>query len=291
VNLTLSLWESSRRKFQAFSDAAFSSIFGAFFFAPECSGGHIRCVRITLNSGTARWVKPMKSTATKMRIEESGEIRISAGEVMLSGELRVPDEATGIVLFAHGSGSSRFSPRNQYVARVIREAGVGTLLFDLLTRDEEAIDLQTRHLRFDISLLARRLVDVTNWLAWESNTSQLLPGYFGSSTGGGAALVAAAALGEKVGGVVSRGGRPDLAGDALPLVKAPTLLIVGGRDYQVIEMNREALAQLRCEKKLQIVPGATHLFEEPGTLEEVARLAAAWFVKHLSKRILGEARR
>ena len=155
------------------------------------------------------------------------------------------------------------------------------MLFDLLTRDEEAIDIQTRHLRFDISLLARRLVDVTNWLAWEAETNCLRPGYFGSSTGGGAALVAAAALGEKVGAVVSRGGRPDLAGDALPLVKAPTLLIVGGRDYQVIEMNREALAQLRCEKKLELVPGATHLFEEPGTLEEVARLAAAWFVRHL----------
>jgi putative phosphoribosyl transferase len=214
-------------------------------------------------------------------VEKVGEVRISVGSVMLSGELQVPDEASGIVLFAHGSGSSRFSPRNQYVARVIREAGVGTLLFDLLTRDEETIDMQTRQLRFDISLLARRLVDVTNWLAWKSGTNKLRPGYFGSSTGGGAALVAAAALGQRVGAVVSRGGRPDLAGDALPLVKAPTLLIVGGRDFQVIEMNREALAQLRCEKHLEIVPGATHLFEEPGTLEEVARLAAGWFVKHL----------
>lgn len=224
----------------------------------------------------------MTSRGTKTRLEKVGEVRISAGSVILSGELQVPDEATGIVLFAHGSGSSRFSPRNQYVARVIREAGQGTLLFDLLTRDEEAIDLQTRHLRFDISLLARRLVDVTNWLAWEGGTNQLRPGYFGSSTGGAAALVAAAALGEKVGAVVSRGGRPDLAGDALPLVTAPTLLIVGGRDYQVIEMNRQALARLRCEKRLEIVPGATHLFEEPGTLEEVARLAAAWFAKYLS---------
>ena len=223
----------------------------------------------------------MTSTVTRTALEKGREVRISAGSVMLSGKLTVPESATGIVLFAHGSGSSRFSPRNQYVARVIREAGVGTLLFDLLTRDEEAIDMQTRHLRFDISLLARRLVDVTNWLAWEDETNHLRPGYFGSSTGGGAALVAAAALGEKVGAVVSRGGRPDLAGDALPLVKAPTLLIVGGRDYQVIEMNREALAQLRCEKKLELVPGATHLFEEPGTLEEVARLAAAWFVRHL----------
>lgn len=210
-----------------------------------------------------------------------GEVRISAGSVMLSGELQVPNEATGIVLFAHGSGSSRFSPRNQYVARVIREAGVGTLLFDLLTREEEAIDTLTRRVRFDISLLARRLVDVTNWLARHPETSQFRPGYFGSSTGGGAALVAAAALGEKVGAVVSRGGRPDLAGDALPLVKAPTLLVVGGRDYQVIEMNREALTQLRCEKNLEIVPGATHLFEEPGTLAQVAHLAADWFRKYL----------
>jgi putative phosphoribosyl transferase len=226
----------------------------------------------------------MTSAGATTTVERLREVRISAGSVMLSGELQVPEEATGIVLFAHGSGSSRFSPRNQYVARVIRDAGVGTLLFDLLTRDEEAIDMQTRHLRFDIPLLARRLVDVTNWLAWESETNQLRPGYFGSSTGGGAALVAAAALGEKVGAVVSRGGRPDLAGDALPLVKAPTLLVVGGRDYQVIGMNREALAQLRCEKRLEIVPGATHLFEEPGTLEQVARLAADWFVTHLAKK-------
>lgn len=223
----------------------------------------------------------MTLTAVKSAAQKTGEVRISAGSIVLNGELLVPHEATGIVLFAHGSGSSRFSPRNQYVARVIREAGVGTLLFDLLTRDEEAIDMQTRHLRFDISLLAQRLVDVTHWLEWKEETKYLRPGYFGSSTGGGAALVAAAALGEKVGAVVSRGGRPDLAGDALPLVKAPTLLIVGGRDYQVIEMNKEALAQLRCEKKLEIVPGATHLFEEPGTLAQVAHLAADWFKKYL----------
>lgn len=225
----------------------------------------------------------MTPAGTMARPEEANEIVISAGGVTLSGELKVPDEATGIVLFAHGSGSSRFSPRNQYVARVIREAGVGTLLFDLLTRDEEAIDLQTRHLRFDISLLARRLVDATRWLALHNETNQLRPGYFGSSTGGGAALVAAAALGEKIGAVVSRGGRPDLAGEALPFVTAPTLLIVGGRDYPVIRMNEAALVQLHCEKSLQIVPGATHLFEEPGTLAEVAHLAADWFVRHLAK--------
>ncbi len=223
----------------------------------------------------------MTLAAVKSTAEKTGEVCISAGSVVLSGELLVPPEATGIVLFAHGSGSSRFSPRNQYVARLIREAGVGTLLFDLLTHEEETLDMQTRHLRFDISLLARRLVDVTRWLEWADETNHLRPGYFGSSTGGGAALVAAAALSEKVGAVVSRGGRPDLARDALLLVKAPTLLIVGGRDYQVIEMNREALVQLRCEKKLEIVPGATHLFEEPGTLAQVAHLAADWFREYL----------
>ena len=154
----------------------------------------------------------MTPIGAKTKLEKAGEVRIQAGSVTLSGELSVPDEATGIVLFAHGSGSSRFSTRNQYVARVIRDAGVGTLLFDLLTREEEEIDLRTRHLRFDIALLARRLVDATNWLAWEIETNHLRPGYFGSSTGGGAALVAAATLGTKVGAVVSRGGRPDLAG-------------------------------------------------------------------------------
>jgi putative phosphoribosyl transferase len=230
----------------------------------------------------------MTLTAVKSAAEKTGEVSLAAGSVVLNGDLLVPREATGIVLFAHGSGSSRFSPRNQYVARVIREAGVGTLLFDLLTREEEAIDMLTRRLRFDISLLARRLVDVTNWLAREPETSRLRPGYFGSSTGGGAALVAAAALGEKVGAVVSRGGRPDLAGDALPLVQAPTLLIVGGLDYQVIEMNQEALAKLQCEKKLEIVPGATHLLEEPGTLAQVAHLAAEWFKEYLQYGLGGQ---
>jgi len=215
-------------------------------------------------------------------------VRIPTGEVMLDGELNVPKGARGVVLFAHGSGSSRFSPRNQYVARVIRDAGIGTLLFDLLTREEEAVDLRTRHLRFDIDLLAERLVDATRWLEQEADRitveaspEHLRPGYFGSSTGGGAALVAAAKLGEAVGAVVSRGGRPDLAGPALAQVKSPTLLIVGGHDEPVIEMNEAARAQLRCENELKIVPGATHLFEEPGTLEEVARLAAEWFRQHL----------
>jgi len=215
----------------------------------------------------------------------SQQVSIASGGVLLDGELSVPRGARGVVLFAHGSGSSRHSPRNQYVARVIREAGIGTLLFDLLTRAEETVDLYKRHLRFDIGLLAHRLADATRWLEKETQeiTAQaqpehLRPGYFGASTGGSAALVAAAQLGETVGAVVSRGGRPDLAGPALLQVKAATLLIVGGRDEPVIRLNEAAYAQLRGEKALKIVPGATHLFEEPGALEEVARLASEWFV-------------
>ena len=206
------------------------------------------------------------------------DVQIRSGTVVLEGDLIIPVGAQGVVLFAHGSGSSRHSPRNQFVARTIREAGVGTLLFDLLTAEEEAVDARTGHLRFDIGLLAARLIDATYWLKGEY---YLRVGYFGSSTGGGAALVAAAELGEIVSVIVSRGGRPDLAGDALPQVKSPTLLIVGGLDYPVIEMNEEALARLRCEKELKIIPGATHLFEEPGTLEQVADLAAEWFQRHL----------
>jgi putative phosphoribosyl transferase len=209
------------------------------------------------------------------------DVRIPSGKVTLHGDLIIPASAEGVVLFAHGSGSSRHSPRNQLVAQTIREAGVGTLLFDLLTRAEEAIDERTAHFRFDIGLLAGRLVDATNWIGANAETSRLRVGYFGSSTGGGAALVAAAEVGEAIGAVVARGGRPDLAGQALPRVKSPTLLIVGGLDYPVIEMNREACASLRCEKELKIVPGATHLFEEPGTLDEVARLAADWFRNYL----------
>ena len=207
------------------------------------------------------------------------EVEIPAREVTLSGELNIPRNAAGVVLFAHGSGSSRHSPRNRHVARTIRNAGVGTLLFDLLTRDEEAIDAYTRHLRFDIGLLSDRLVNAAYWLKGEFD--DLRAGYFGASTGAAAALVAAAQLGKIVGAVVSRGGRPDLAADSLPLVKAPTLLIVGGLDYPVIEMNRQAYAHLRCEKEIEIVPGATHLFEEPGTMDQVAHLAAEWFQTHL----------
>ena len=210
-------------------------------------------------------------------------VQISAGTVTIEGDLTVPAGAHAVVLFAHGSGSSRFSPRNRHVAEALQDAGLATLLIDLLTRQEEAIDARTGHLRFDIGLLARRLVHATDWLRHEPLTAGFAIGYFGASTGAGAALVAAAARAESVGAVVSRGGRPDLAGEALRQVQAPTLLIVGGNDQPVIVLNREALAQLAAPtKELVIVPGATHLFEEPGTLEEVARLAAGWFTRHLT---------
>lgn len=223
----------------------------------------------------------MTAATPERKIFSGGEVQIKIGSALLNGELTIPEKAAGVVLFAHGSGSSRYSPRNQYVARVIRESGVGTLLFDLLTPEEERIDNFTREFRFDIDLLACRLIGSTKWLEGHAEASRLCPGYFGSSTGGAAALIAAAELAENVGAVVSRGGRPDLAGDALHRVKAPTLLIVGGLDGPVITMNKDAYAQLRCVKELTIVPGATHLFEEPGKLEEVASLAAKWFVKHL----------
>jgi putative phosphoribosyl transferase len=209
-------------------------------------------------------------------------VRVAAGPVTLEGNLALPTNARGVVLFAHGSGSSRHSPRNRFVAQMLQQAGLATLLVDLLTPEEEAVDLRTAHLRFDIGMLADRLVGATDWLGQQPATRDLRVGYFGASTGGGAALVAAAARPEPVGAVVSRGGRPDLAGPALPHVRAPTLLLVGGHDYPVIEMNREALAHLRCDKRLEIVPGATHLFEEPGALEEVARLARDWLLAHLA---------
>jgi dienelactone hydrolase len=213
---------------------------------------------------------------------EESSVKVSTGLVVLEGNLGIPDGARGIVLFAHGSGSGRHSPRNRYVARRLRQANLATLLIDLLTAEEETIDLQTRQHRFDIKLLAGRLVGATDWLTQNPDTRNLRVGYFGASTGAGAALVAAVECPELVAAVVSRGGRPDLAGQALPRVAAPTLLIVGENDLPVIGMNREALEQLRTEKELQIVPGATHLFEEPGTLEEVARLAAEWFVRYLN---------
>ncbi len=209
-------------------------------------------------------------------------VRVASGSINLEGNLRIPETAHGVVLFAHGSGSSRHSPRNRYVAQVLNQAGLATLLLDLLTSDEEAVDSQTGHLRFNINFLAQRLINATEWLAQNPDTQHLRRSYFGASTGAGAALVAAAQRPEAVSAVVSRGGRPDLAGEALSHVQAPTLLIVGGNDIPVIEMNQEALAQLRVEKKLEIVPSATHLFEEPGALEEVARLARQWFELHLT---------
>jgi putative phosphoribosyl transferase len=208
------------------------------------------------------------------------EVRIPVGRATLDGNLMVVDEAAALVLFVHGSGSSRHSPRNQFVARRLNDARLATLLFDLLTPEEELVDLRTAKLRFDIGLLAERLVHATNWAKRQKQTRDLAFGYFGSSTGGGAALVAAAELPNEIDAVVSRGGRPDLAGDALPKVNAHTLLIVGGEDHVVIDLNKQARAQMRCEVKLEIVPGATHLFEEPGALEQVAQLASDWFVLH-----------
>jgi putative phosphoribosyl transferase len=208
-------------------------------------------------------------------------VQVPAGLVTLEGNLTLPEEFRAIVLFAHGSGSSRHSPRNRYVARVLNEAKLATLLIDLLTLHEEVVDARTAQLRFDIDLLAERLVDATDWLTQFPDTKHLRIGYFGASTGAAAALAAAAVRPDAVRAIVSRGGRPDLAGAALTRVQAPTLLIVGEHDDQVVQLNRQALTQLRCEKRLVIVPGATHLFEEPGALDEVARLARDWFQRHL----------
>ena len=208
-------------------------------------------------------------------------VRVNIDKGSLEGMLGVPEHPHGVVLFAHGSGSSHLSPRNRHVAEVLRGHGLATLLIDLLTEEEEEIDVETGELRFDVELLAQRLIGAIEWLEAESATAELRLGCFGASTGAAAALVAAALRPESVAAVVSRGGRPDLAGPALAHVRAPTLLIVGGDDFSVIEMNRKALAQLRGEKRLEIVPGATHLFEEPGTLDAVARLAAEWFEQHL----------
>lgn len=214
------------------------------------------------------------------QIENS--VRIEAGNVVLDGDLVVPQRAEGVVLFAHGSGSSRLSPRNRYVARELNKVGLATLLMDLLTAEEEELDVRGQF-RFDIDLLAGRLMNATEWLGKAHATRNLLFGYFGASTGAAAALVAAAELPSRVQAVVSRGGRPDLAMAYLPKVKAPTLLIVGGADDVVIELNKKALAHLRTEKKMEIVSGATHLFEEPGALEAVAKLAAEWFSRFLRR--------
>jgi dienelactone hydrolase len=208
-------------------------------------------------------------------------VAIPADGVQLAGDLRLPPGAPGVVVFAHGSGSGRFSPRNRAVASFLVDAGLGTLLMDLLTSGEESVDLRTRHLRFDIGLLGRRVVATVDWLAAEPSTRDLDVGCFGASTGAAAALLAAAERPERVGAVVSRGGRPDLAGEALPRVTAPTLLIVGGRDIEVLRLNQMAVAALGGEARLEVVPGAGHLFEEPGALERVAVLARDWFLAHL----------
>jgi dienelactone hydrolase len=209
------------------------------------------------------------------------DVAVQAGEVTLEGALSIPEHCGGIVLFAHGSGSSRFSPRNRMVARFLNEGGLGTLLVDLLTAREQEVDDRTGALRFDIGLLTRRLIDAIDWLGARPETRELRVGIFGASTGAAAALAAAAERPGRVAAVVSRGGRPDLALPELPRVLAPTLLIVGSRDRPVIGMNRQAQACLTCEHRLEIVPGATHLFEEPGTLDRVAQLARDWFLKHL----------
>ncbi len=214
---------------------------------------------------------------------EEQTVRIPVGSVTLEGNLAIPEGASGIVVFAHGSGSSRHSPRNRFVARVLQGSGIATLLMDLLTAEEEAIDMTTRHLRFDIPLLAERLTGAIDWLKQQPATRDLPIGLFGASTGAAAALLAAVARPDDVVAIVSRGGRPDLARQALERVRAPTLLIVGGRDEPVIALNEEAMTMLRAPKRLAIIPGATHLFEEPGALEQVAQLAAEWFSRYLRR--------
>jgi dienelactone hydrolase len=207
-------------------------------------------------------------------------VTVAAGTAQLQGDLTVPDSARGLVVFAHGSGSSRHSPRNRFVAESLQRAGLGTLLLDLLTEEEEAEDLRTRRLRFDVAMLGERVVAALDWLGAQEGIAALAVGAFGASTGAAAALIAAAERPDRVAGVVSRGGRPDLAGGALELVRAPTLLIVGDRDTAVVEMNREAMARMRAPTRLELVGGASHLFEEPGALERVAELAAEWFLRH-----------
>lgn len=210
-------------------------------------------------------------------------IKIPSGRITLDGLLYIPKAACGLILFVHGSGSSRFSRRNQYVVQFLNQAKLATLLFDLFTPEEDVIDSETAQLRFNIEFLASRLLDVSQWCLTQPILHSLPIGYFGASTGGGAALVAAASNPQIIHAVVSRGGRPDLAGDSLNFVQAPTLLIVGGNDELVIQMNEDALSHLACIKHMELVPGATHLFEEPGTLEVVARLSKEWFIKYLNK--------
>jgi len=216
-------------------------------------------------------------------MSNQNDLKIPVGEVILEGSLTLPSDAHSVVLFAHGSGSGRFSPRNQYVGKEFNKAKIGTLLFDLLTREEEDEDMVTAEYRFNIGLLAERLIGATLWLKSDRLTKSCLLGYFGASTGAAAALIAAAKLPNDIAAVVSRGGRPDLAANYLSKVVAPTLLLVGGLDIEVIELNREAMAKMTAQKKLVIVPGATHLFEERGKLEEVAKLSINWFLRYLVK--------
>jgi dienelactone hydrolase len=222
--------------------------------------------------------------AQEIAAQRESAVEIPAEGVLLQGDLTLPPAARGMVVFAHGSGSGRFSPRNRAVANVLVRASLATLLMDLLIAEEEAVDLRTRHLRFDVGLLGRRVIATMDWLAGDPTVGQLPVGCFGASTGAAAALIAAAERPERMGAVVSRGGRPDLAGEALRRVTAATLLIVGGNDIEVLRLNQQALRALAGEARLEIVPGATHLFEEPGALERVAVLARDWFVRHLSGR-------
>jgi putative phosphoribosyl transferase len=210
-------------------------------------------------------------------------VEVPLGSITLHGNLALPRGPAGVVLFAHGSGSGRHSPRNRYVARLLNETKLATLLVDLLTLEEEEIDFRTRLLRLNIGLLAERIVGATDWLAGNPKTKELRIGYFGASTGAAAALKAATMRADLIRAIVSRGGRPDLAGTALTLVRAPTLLIVGGNDFEVLELNREALKQLKCEKRLALVPGATRLFEEPGAMDDVATWARMWFLRNFPR--------
>lgn len=220
--------------------------------------------------------------STLERNTQEYRVSVIAGSVNLKGNLAIPLGTQGIILFAHGSGSSRHSPRNSYVAEVLQKEGLATLLIDLLTSDEELIDMRTQHLRFDIGLLASRLIGATDWLLQNPTTSHLKIGYFGASTGSAAALIAATERPQTVSAIVSRGGRPDLVGSALSRIRTPTLLIVGGNDFPVIDMNEDALKYIPAQKDMTIIPGATHLFEEPGALEKVALLASQWFKRYLT---------
>jgi putative phosphoribosyl transferase len=252
---------------------------GAAFHTPRSLLRHVDCDTLATKDKVVR----MRQYSPSIAQEQDDErlVLVRAGQIALEGTLNVPSNAAAIVLFAHGRGSSRYSRRNRFIAAQLRAAGFATLLFDLLTAAEEAIAVRTRRVRVDIGLLARRLIGATDWLAQQPSLCDLRIGYAGASTGTAAALIAAAERPDTIRAVVSRSGRPDLAGRALPHVRAPTLLIVGGNDAPAIELNRTAFGQLRVEKQLAVIAGATHLFEESGALEQVAALARRWFDRHL----------